>query len=88
MRRDVAMLPASGYLVLGFYTDNPGVWLLHCHIGWHTSEGLALQIVERASEIPALYESGTATGMLLEDTCAKWNAWETALHIVQDDSGV
>lgn len=24
-RRDVAMLPASGYLVLAYYTDNPGV---------------------------------------------------------------
>ncbi len=24
-RRDVAMLPASGYLVVAYYTDNPGV---------------------------------------------------------------
>ena len=29
-RRDVAML--SGWLVLGFQTDNPGAWLMHCHI--------------------------------------------------------
>jgi FtsP/CotA-like multicopper oxidase with cupredoxin domain len=39
-RRDVAVIPAdptrgqAGYLVLAFYTSNPGVWLLHCHIGW------------------------------------------------------
>lgn len=39
-RRDVAVMPAnpaqgqSGYLVVAFYTDNPGVWLMHCHIGW------------------------------------------------------
>lgn len=32
MRRDVAMLPASGHLVLAFETDNPGIWLMHCHI--------------------------------------------------------
>ena len=38
-RRDVAMLPASGHLVLAFKTDNPGAWLMHCHIGWHTEEG-------------------------------------------------
>lgn len=25
-RRDVANLPASGYLVIAFKTDNPGVW--------------------------------------------------------------
>jgi hypothetical protein len=31
-RRDVAMLPAGGYLVMGFMTDNPGVWLMHCHV--------------------------------------------------------
>jgi FtsP/CotA-like multicopper oxidase with cupredoxin domain len=36
-RRDTALLPAAGYLVLAFETDNPGVWLMHCHIGWHTS---------------------------------------------------
>lgn len=35
-RRDTAMLPASGYLVLAWQTDNPGAWLMHCHIGWHT----------------------------------------------------
>ncbi|MCJ1445080.1 MAG: hypothetical protein MMC23_005585 [Stictis urceolatum] len=50
-RRDVAMLPGGGYLVVGFQTDNPGAWLMHCHIGWHTSEGFALQFIERQSEI-------------------------------------
>tara|TARA_R110002060_G_scaffold19817_1_gene27096 strand:+ start:102 stop:488 length:387 start_codon:yes stop_codon:yes gene_type:complete len=39
MRRDVAMLPGAGYLVIAFITDNPGAWLMHCHIGWHTDEG-------------------------------------------------
>jgi len=29
-RRDVANLPPSGHLVLAWYTDNPGIWLLHC----------------------------------------------------------
>lgn len=31
-RRDVAMLPANGWLVLAFETNNPGAWLMHCHI--------------------------------------------------------
>lgn len=38
-RRDVANMPPAGYLVLGFLTDNPGTWLMHCHIGWHISMG-------------------------------------------------
>lgn len=32
-RRDVTMLPASGYVVMAWQADNPGVWLCHCHIG-------------------------------------------------------
>ena len=32
-RRDVALLPIGGYLAIAFKPDNPGVWLLHCHIG-------------------------------------------------------
>ena len=57
-RRDVAMLPSAGYLVLAFQADNPGIWLMHCHIGWHTSEGFALQFVERYDEIAALVDEG------------------------------
>ncbi|KAF2478037.1 laccase-1 [Lindgomyces ingoldianus] len=82
-RRDVANLPASGYLVLAFKTDNPGVWLMHCHIGWHTSEGLALQFVERASEIPALVKYDVANA-----TCAAWDTWVSQSGIVEEDSGV
>ena len=32
-RRDVALLPKNGYLAIAFRPDNPGVWLMHCHIG-------------------------------------------------------
>jgi FtsP/CotA-like multicopper oxidase with cupredoxin domain len=39
-RRDTAMLPGAGYLVMAFKADNPGAWLCHCHIAWHTSEGM------------------------------------------------
>ncbi len=39
-RRDVAMLPGGGYLALAFKPDNPGAWLMHCHIAWHASSGI------------------------------------------------
>ena len=32
-RRDVALLPRGGYLIIAFRADNPGAWLMHCHIG-------------------------------------------------------
>jgi FtsP/CotA-like multicopper oxidase with cupredoxin domain len=82
-RRDVAMLPSAGYLVIAFPADNPGAWLMHCHIGWHTSDGLALQLVERESEITALIDYDT-----LNSTCAAWDAYVAADDIVEDDSGV
>lgn len=31
-RRDVALLPAGGWLAIAFPTDNAGAWLMHCHI--------------------------------------------------------
>lgn len=31
-RRDVATLPARGYLVIAFIADNPGAWLMYCRI--------------------------------------------------------
>ncbi|KAF7196727.1 Laccase-1, partial [Pseudocercospora fuligena] len=82
-RRDVAMLPSAGFLVIAFDADNPGAWLVHCHIGWHTSEGFALQFVERPDEIPALYNE-TA----LRDSCAKWQAYDDLVNLEQHDSGV
>ena len=82
-RRDTATLPASGYLVLAFLTDNPGAWLMHCHIGWHTEEGLALQFIERQDDITALIDATT-----LQDTCTTWVDYQTANDIVEDDSGL
>ncbi|PBP19049.1 multicopper oxidase [Diplocarpon rosae] len=82
-RRDVAMLPSAGYLVIAFETDNPGAWLLHCHIGWHTSEGFALQLVERYSEINALIDYDT-----LNSTCAAWDDYVAVSGVEEEDSGV
>jgi hypothetical protein len=80
-RRDTATLQSSGYLVLAFQADNPGVWLMHCHIGWHINEGLSLQFVERRDEINIDYS-------LLNDTCDEWDNYASKYHIVQPDSGV
>ncbi|KAL1889965.1 hypothetical protein Sste5346_008543 [Sporothrix stenoceras] len=81
-RRDVVLLPGDGFVVIAFYTDNPGAWLMHCHIAWHTTEGLAIQLLERESEIPALLDTA------LNTTCAAWDTYTAADAIVQDDSGI
>ncbi|KAB8276471.1 Cupredoxin [Aspergillus minisclerotigenes] len=80
-RRDVAMMPASGYLVIAIKTNNPGAWLMHCHIAWHTSEGFAVQLLERASEISVDQDA-------LNRTCTNWKSYVAAQSVTQYDSGV
>ncbi|KAJ5670153.1 uncharacterized protein N7477_005516 [Penicillium maclennaniae] len=82
-RRDTAMLPAMGYLLIGWQTNNPGAWLMHCHIGWHIEEGFALQFIERYDEIQPLIDYKE-----LQSICNRWDAYDTSANITQNDSGV
>lgn len=52
-------------------------------IGWHASQGLALQLVERASEIAGIVDQDQ-----IDDTCSAWNDYVTADGVHQDDSGI
>lgn len=83
-RRDTALMPGAGYLVLAFETDNPGVWLMHCHIGWHTSMGFALQFVEMKDRIGEAISDGAT----MQGTCAEWNSYAKDNGIAVHDSGV
>lgn len=83
-RRDTANMPSAGFLVLAFETDNPGTWLMHCHIGWHTSMGFALQIVEGKSMIKDTIKDQCA----MYETCSAWDAWTAQRNFHQEDSGV
>ena len=53
MRRDVVMVRPNGHIVMRFRSDNPGVWLFHCHIEWHVDQGLIATIVEVCSLTPS-----------------------------------
>ena len=46
MRRDTLAVKPQGHIVLRFRSDNPGVWLFHCHIEWHVDSGLVMTFVE------------------------------------------
>ena len=45
-RKDTVIIPAGGYVVLNFKSDNPGVWFAHCHIEPHQIEGMVIFIDE------------------------------------------
>ena len=36
---------SPGYIVLEFEANNPGVWPLHCHMSYHVSVGLLMNVV-------------------------------------------
>ena len=50
IRKDTVMLPAGGYVVINFLSDNPGYWFLHCHIEVHQLEGMAIIVNETSPE--------------------------------------
>ncbi|KAJ2662042.1 ferroxidase fet3 [Coemansia sp. RSA 1200] len=44
--RDTVMVPPMQYVRIRFRADNPGVWLLHCHMDIHFAMGMAMTFVE------------------------------------------
>ncbi|XP_048246877.1 laccase-2-like isoform X1 [Haliotis rufescens] len=40
--KDTVTVPDGGYTVIRFHADNPGFWLMHCHIDFHVSIGMGL----------------------------------------------
>ncbi|KAI9704711.1 MAG: hypothetical protein M1836_006491 [Candelina mexicana] len=69
-RRDVQMLPPFGYLVLQINMDNPGIWPFHCHIAWHVSQGLYINIMERPADIKQMQ-----IPQIMQQTCTAWQKY-------------
>ena len=46
VRKDTVLVPAGGYVVIHFISDNPGWWFMHCHIEVHQFDGMALVMNE------------------------------------------
>ncbi|KAI9507002.1 Fet3 protein [Russula earlei] len=51
IRRDTIQVPSGSSVALRVAADNPGTWLLHCHIEWHLEAGLAVTLIEAPLEI-------------------------------------
>lgn len=59
---------------------------MHCHIAYHASFGLALQILERQADANALWPVGSAAWTEADRVCSNWKDWWN--QNVQDDSGI
>ena len=87
-RRDVQILqPGSAanpsHLVIEFNADNPGVWPLHCHIAWHVSAGLYVNVLERPDLI-----TQKQIPFVLAQTCRDWAQFSGHNVVNQIDSGL
>ncbi|KAF2218981.1 Cupredoxin [Elsinoe ampelina] len=81
-RRDTQLVEPA-YIVLQIRADNPGVWPLHCHIAWHVSGGLYVNIMERPKDI-----SEREIPMVMAQTCRDWWKWTNHNVVDQIDSGL
>ncbi|KAG6610974.1 putative multicopper oxidase [Phytophthora cinnamomi] len=75
MMRDVYTVPQctsdgnggckdAGYVVLRFNADNPGVWIMHCHIDWHLIAGLGMIFVEGEEQLQQMGVNAFSNSML------------------------
>ncbi|KAI9890316.1 MAG: hypothetical protein M1814_004226 [Vezdaea aestivalis] len=83
LRRDVHMMRRFGYLVVQIDADNPGVWPYHCHIAWHASMGLSINVMERPTEITQMQ-----IPMVMEQTCRDWDRYSKSNIVEQIDAGI
>ncbi|KAK1020290.1 laccase, multicopper oxidase, benzenediol:oxygen oxidorectuctase [Friedmanniomyces endolithicus] len=81
-RRDTATVPGGGWLAIAFNSNNPGTWLMHCHIAWHVSEGLGVQFLESPSQITLPDQSQ------FDSQCSAWNNYYQTAYWKKDDSGI
>jgi iron transport multicopper oxidase len=52
VRRDVVSIGgANDNVTFRFRTDNPGPWIMHCHIDWHFDIGLAVVFAEDVATV-------------------------------------
>ncbi|XP_068243053.1 uncharacterized protein [Palaemon carinicauda] len=51
--KDTVTVPDGGYTIVRFKADNPGYWLLHCHLLFHSEAGMSMIIkVGEDTDIP------------------------------------
>ncbi|KAI9843981.1 MAG: hypothetical protein M1838_002387 [Thelocarpon superellum] len=82
-RRDVQLLPGNGYLVIQLVSDNPGVWPLHCHIAWHVSGGLYVNVMQKPNDVRQMQ-----IPQVLAQTCTDWHAYSHHNVVDEIDSGL
>ncbi|KAK0308192.1 hypothetical protein LTR82_015646 [Friedmanniomyces endolithicus] len=91
-RRDVQLLPNAvsatepGHIVIQFDSSpsTASVWPFHCHIAWHVSAGLYINILEQ----PEAIKHDMQIPSIMAQTCRDWSAWTGKNVVPEIDSGL
>ncbi|CAF0713230.1 unnamed protein product [Brachionus calyciflorus] len=52
--KDTVTVPVGGYTIIRFLADNPGTWMFHCHLDFHSEVGMGLLIkVGQKKDLPS-----------------------------------
>jgi FtsP/CotA-like multicopper oxidase with cupredoxin domain len=54
--KDTIIAPSGGYVVVRIKADNPGLWMIHCHIQLHSTDGMSLLLNESFPHVPPVPE--------------------------------
>jgi iron transport multicopper oxidase len=79
VRRDVASIGDPGdNVTIRFFTNNPGPWLLHCHIETHLDMGLAIVFAEESQDMASTNHVTSDW----EQLCPKFNKFSAGARSV------
>ncbi|KAJ1876084.1 ferroxidase fet3 [Coemansia sp. RSA 1722] len=67
--RDTVVIPSGRYVKIRFRADNPGAWLLHCHMDIHMGMGMVMTFIEA----PDVLQKTLRIPPQMADFCRKLN---------------
>ncbi|KAJ1812456.1 hypothetical protein LPJ56_005131, partial [Coemansia sp. RSA 2599] len=67
--RDTVVVPPGRYIKIRFRADNPGAWLLHCHMDIHMGMGMVMTFVEA----PDVLQKTQRIPQQMKEFCHKLN---------------
>lgn len=82
-RRDTQIVPANGYMIVQITAENAGIWPLHCHIAWHLSAGMLVNLMLSPGQLDKLEVED-----IVHQSCDTWNTFTNNNFIDQIDSGL
>ncbi|KAK3103323.1 hypothetical protein FSP39_018485 [Pinctada imbricata] len=51
-KKDTVVVPSGGYVIVHITADNPGTWIIHCHVESHVLNGMSIVLNEVPGQIP------------------------------------